>query len=86
MHYMARRSYRMQKHKFGKMCSGVLFMETAPSPPEHEKLYVDVSCLGRSGMHNMTHISHQIQKHKFCVTCSDTFFVESVPVQPKHEK
>jgi hypothetical protein len=25
------------KHKFGGICHGVLFLETAPSPPEHEK-------------------------------------------------
>jgi hypothetical protein len=34
---VTRRSHWMQKHKFGVMCIGVLFMETAPGPPEHEK-------------------------------------------------
>jgi hypothetical protein len=27
----------MQKHKFGETCPGVLIMETALGPPEHEK-------------------------------------------------
>jgi hypothetical protein len=27
----------MQKHKFDITCSGALFMEIAPVPPEHEK-------------------------------------------------
>jgi hypothetical protein len=42
MHYMTRKSHQMQKHKFVVTCPSVLFMETAPSPPEHEKDCVDV--------------------------------------------
>jgi hypothetical protein len=37
MHYVIHRFHRMQKHKFGVMCLGALFMETALGPPEHEK-------------------------------------------------
>jgi hypothetical protein len=37
MHYMTHRSCRMQKHNFGVTCPSALFMETALSPPEHEK-------------------------------------------------
>jgi hypothetical protein len=37
MHYVTRRSHRMQKDMFDVTCSGVLFMETAPGPAEHEK-------------------------------------------------
>jgi hypothetical protein len=36
MHYVPRRSYRMQKHKFAIMCPSVLFVEPIPVPPEHE--------------------------------------------------
>jgi hypothetical protein len=43
MHYVTRISHRMQKHKFGVMCPGTLFVETAPGPPEHEKLCIDIS-------------------------------------------
>jgi hypothetical protein len=34
---MNRRSDQMQKHKFGVTCFIMLFMETTPGPPEHEK-------------------------------------------------
>jgi hypothetical protein len=37
MHYMSHSSHWMKKHKFGVMCPGALFMETALGPPEHEK-------------------------------------------------
>jgi hypothetical protein len=37
------RSYRMQKHNFGVTSPGVIFVESIPVPPEHEKLCVDVS-------------------------------------------
>jgi hypothetical protein len=43
MHYVTRKSHRMQKHKFGVTFLGSLFTETAPGPPEHEKLCVHVS-------------------------------------------
>jgi hypothetical protein len=34
LHYVTRRSHRMQKHRFSITCPGVLMMETAPGPPE----------------------------------------------------
>jgi hypothetical protein len=37
MHYVIRRSHRMQKHKFGVTCPGALFVEYVPVPPKHEK-------------------------------------------------
>jgi hypothetical protein len=33
----ARRSHRMQKHKFDVTCPVVLFVESVPVPPKHEK-------------------------------------------------
>jgi hypothetical protein len=37
MHYVTHRSHRMQKHQFGVMYLGALFIETAPGSPKHEK-------------------------------------------------
>jgi hypothetical protein len=37
MHYVTRRSHRMQKYKFGVMCPGALFVDTVLVPPEDEK-------------------------------------------------
>jgi hypothetical protein len=37
MHYMTNKSHQIQKHKFGTMCPGVLFVESIPVPPKHEK-------------------------------------------------
>jgi hypothetical protein len=37
MHYMTHRSHGMQKHKFGVMCPGTLFVESVTVPPEDEK-------------------------------------------------
>jgi hypothetical protein len=37
MHYVTRRSYRIQKYKFSVKCSNKLFMETAPAHPKHYK-------------------------------------------------
>jgi hypothetical protein len=37
MHYVTRRSHRMQKYKFNVTCLGALFLDTAPGLPEHEK-------------------------------------------------
>jgi hypothetical protein len=37
MHYVTHRSHQMQKHKLDVTCPGVLFMETALGPAEHEK-------------------------------------------------
>jgi hypothetical protein len=68
------------------MCFGALMVETAPDPPEHEKLCIDVSRPGRTRMHYVTKRSHRIQKHKFSVTCPSTPFVESTLVPPEQEK
>jgi hypothetical protein len=85
MHYVTRRSHRMQKYKFNVTCPGVLFMESTLGPPEHEKECVDISCPNHIGLLYMIHRSHRMQKHKFDVTCLDTLFVESVLVPPGHE-
>jgi hypothetical protein len=37
MHYVTRRSHRMQKHKFGVSYPDTFFMETTPGPTEHQK-------------------------------------------------
>jgi hypothetical protein len=34
---VSHRSHRMQKHKFGATCTNVLFVESVPVPPKHEK-------------------------------------------------
>jgi hypothetical protein len=36
MHYVTRRSYRMQKHKFGVTYPDANFVESVAIPPEHE--------------------------------------------------
>jgi hypothetical protein len=76
----------MQKYKFDGTCPDALIVEFVPVPPEHEKLCVDVSRPGRSGMHYVTHISHQMQKWKLGITCPDVLFVKSISVPPEHEK
>jgi hypothetical protein len=86
MHYVTHRSHRMQKHKFYVMCPDVLLMETASAPPEHEKLCIDVSWLGRTRMHYMTRRSHRIQKHNLYVTCPDALFWETTLGPPENEK
>jgi hypothetical protein len=37
MHYVTRRSHRMQKHKFSTMCPDALVVEFVLVPHEHEK-------------------------------------------------
>jgi hypothetical protein len=37
MHYVACRSYQMQKHKFSVMYHGALFVESVSVPPEQQK-------------------------------------------------
>jgi hypothetical protein len=37
MHYVTRRSLRMQKHKFGATCHNTHFVESVLVPSEHEK-------------------------------------------------
>jgi hypothetical protein len=34
MHYVTRRSHRMQKQKFSVMCPNTLFVKSIPVPPE----------------------------------------------------
>jgi hypothetical protein len=86
MHFVTRRSNRMQKHKFGVTCPGAIFVESLPISPKHEKLCTDVSCPRCTEMHYVTHRYHQRQKHKFGVTSHDALFVESEPVPPQHDK
>jgi hypothetical protein len=86
MHYVTRKSHRMQKHKFSVLCPDALFTETTPSPPSHEKKCINVSHPGCTGMHYVTRRYHRMQKDKFDVTCPGVLVVESVPVPPKHEK
>jgi hypothetical protein len=86
MHYVTGRSHRMQKYKIGVMCPGVLFVESEPVQPKHEKWCIDVSCPGCTRMHYVTHRSHRMQNHKFGVMCPSVLFVESVSVLPEHEK
>jgi hypothetical protein len=70
MHYVTHRSHRMQKHKFGVMCPGALFVKSVSVQPEHEKECINVSWPGPTGMHYMTRISHRMQKtqveHNVC--------------------
>jgi hypothetical protein len=37
MQYVTHSLHKMQKHNFGVMYPGALFVEIASSPPEHEK-------------------------------------------------
>jgi hypothetical protein len=84
MHYVTHKSHRMQKHKFGVTCPGVLFVESIPVPPKHENS-VNVSRRGSIRMPYMAHRSHRMQKHKFGVTCPGVLFVESIPVPSEYE-
>jgi hypothetical protein len=86
MHYVTRRTHRMEKHKFGITCPDTLFVESVPVPPKHEKACVIVSWHGRTRMHYLTHISHCMQKHKFGVTCPIALFMETALGPPEQEK
>jgi hypothetical protein len=77
MHYMTRRSHRMQKHKFGVMCPNAFFIKSVPVPPKHEKYCTTVSGPRSTRLHYVTHISHKMQKHKFNVTCAGKLFKET---------
>jgi hypothetical protein len=76
----------MQKHKFGVTCPGELFVLSTLVPPEHEKLFIDISRLECTRTHYVTSKLHQKQKHKFDVICLDVLFMESVIGPPEHEK
>jgi hypothetical protein len=86
MHYVTCRFHRMQKQKFNVTCPITNFVESVPVPPKHEKLCVDISLLGRTGMHYVTRGSLQMQKHKFGIMCPEALFVRSVPLPPEYEK
>jgi hypothetical protein len=86
MHYVTHRSHRMQKHMFNLTYLDMIFVESVPVPPEHEKLCVVVSHLGHTEMHYETRRSPRMQKHTFDVTCPDMILLESVPVPPESEK
>jgi uncharacterized membrane protein YsdA (DUF1294 family) len=86
MHYVTCISHRVQKQKFNVTCDITIIVESVPVPPEHEKLCIDISRLGRTRMHYVTRISHRMQKQMFGVTCPDALFIKSVLVPPGHEK
>jgi hypothetical protein len=86
MYNVTHKSHRMQKHKFIVTCSGMLFMKTAPSPPEHEKYCIDVWCPGRTGMKYVTHRYHQMQKDKFNITCPSVLSMQTALGPPEDEK
>jgi hypothetical protein len=86
MHYVTRRSHRIQKHKFSVTCPNALFVKSVLIPAEHEKFSVDVSRPERTRMHYVTHRSHRMQKHKYGVACLVALFVKSIPVPPEPEK
>jgi hypothetical protein len=85
MHY-GTRSHRMQKHMFSITCLDMIFVESIPIPPEHQKLCVDILHPRCTETHYVTHRSHDMQKYMFGVTCLDMFFVKYVPVPPEDEK
>jgi hypothetical protein len=58
MHYLARKSHRMQKHKFGVTHPDALFVKYVFVPPEHDKMGIDVSCPRCTGMHDVTRSFH----------------------------
>jgi hypothetical protein len=82
MHYVTCRSHKMQKYKFGLMCCGELFMDTAPGPPKDEIQCVDVSCSGRTRIHYVTRSSYRTQKHNFSITCPDAPFMKPHRAHP----
>jgi hypothetical protein len=86
MHYMTRRSSRMQKHKFCIMCPNALFIEIAPGLVDREKRCVDISHPGRTGMHCATRRFHLMQKYNLGIMCPDPLFMETTPSPPVHEK
>jgi hypothetical protein len=70
MHYVTRRSHRMQKYTFDVMCPGSFCVESMSIPPEHEKKCFAISRPELTEMHYVTHKSHQMQKHNFGVICA----------------
>jgi hypothetical protein len=59
MPYVSRITHQMRKDKFS-VTSPRAFYGNRPGPPDHEKLYVDVSCPDTKGMHYVTYRSHQM--------------------------
>jgi hypothetical protein len=86
MDYVTRRSHRKEEHKFGVTCPDALFVESAPVPPKHEKLLVDVSWPGRTEMHYVTRRSYGKQKNKFGVRRPGVLFMENASGPPEYEK
>jgi hypothetical protein len=75
MHNVTHRSHRMQKHNFGIMCPGVLFVGSEPAPPKHEKYCVNVSRPGRTKTQYVTidptvckktEVQRNMSQHTFC--------------------
>jgi hypothetical protein len=63
----------MQKHKFDVTCPDALFMETAPVPPMHENLCIDLVHPRGTGMYYVTYKYHRTKKHKFAINCPEAF-------------
>jgi hypothetical protein len=60
--------------------------ENSIRPPEHEKLFIDISRPGHIGIHYVTRISQGEQKHKFSVMCPGALFMETTLGPLDHEK
>jgi hypothetical protein len=78
----------MQKQKFYVTCPITIFVESVPVPPEHEKLCVDISCLGHTGVHYVTRRSHRMQKKQVQHNVSRSAFCVSTfhaPDAPEHD-
>jgi hypothetical protein len=86
MRHVTDKSNRMQKHKFGAMCPGTLFMETSPVPLMHEKYFIKISHPRHTEIHYVNRRSHRVQKHNFGAMCPDALFIECIPVPAEHEK
>jgi hypothetical protein len=59
MHYVTRISHQMQKHP--DAINDMIFLESIPVPPEHEKLCVDISHPRCIETHYVTRRSHGMQ-------------------------
>jgi hypothetical protein len=86
MHYVTRRTHRMQKHKFCIMCPSADLIEITPGLLEHENCCVDISHPGLTKVPNVTRRFHFMQKHNFGVTCPDPLFMETTLSPTGHEK
>jgi hypothetical protein len=73
MHYITHRSHRMEKTPVQHNVLDALFVESIQVPPEHEKLGIDITHLGRTEMLYVTPRFYRMQKHKFGVMCPTRF-------------